>query len=267
MIDISFSRNRRARFQLVALLGTSAVLAATLLWAPSVGAASPQAATSSAVTYQVGEALAHDEFDRTGHSLGHALVGGRWATASPTGLLTLAGGAATWSGFTRGQTTHAWLPAVSASDQLLVASFSFGVISRAHYGMSHRTVVRRQTNGDGYVTAASVLSNGQVSLGLSRVSNRVLTSLARVPVAATLTTGKVLNVQTRVVGTTRVQLLARVWVAGAPTPGWQIAYTDSSPQAISSPGAVGVNAYMGSVGAGRAVTLTRLISRELVAPA
>ena len=266
MIHISFSMNRRGRFQLAALLGTSGVLAAVLL-APSMGAASPQAATSSAVTYQVGETLAHDEFDRTGHSLGHALVGGRWATASPTGLLTLAGGAATWSGFTRGQTTHAWLPAVSASDQLMVASFSFGVISRAHYGMSHRTVVRRQTNGDGYVTAASVLSNGQVSLGLSRVSNRVVTSLVRVPVAATLTTGKVLNVQTRVVGTTRVQLLARVWVVGAPSPGWQIVYTDSSPQAISSPGAVGVNAYMGSVGAGRAVTLTRLISRELVAPA
>ena len=115
------------------------------------------------------------------------------------------------------------LPRVSALDTLLVASFSFGVISRAHYGMSHRTLVRRQANGDGYVTSASVLSNGQVSLGLSRVSNRVVTSLARVPVAATLTTGKVLNVQTRVVGTTRVQLHARVWVAGAPIPGWQIA--------------------------------------------
>lgn len=266
MFHISFSKNRRGRFQLAALLGTSSVLAATL-WAPPMGAASPQAATPSAVTYQVGEALAHDEFDRTGHSLGRALVGGRWATASPTGLLTLAGGAATWSGFSRGQTTHAWLPAVSASDQLLVASFSFGVISRAHYGMSHRTVVRRQTNGDGYVTAASVLSNGQVSLGLSRVSNRVVASLARVPVAATLTTGRVLNVQTRVVGTTRVQLHARVWVAGAPVPRWQIAYTDSSASAIRSPGAVGVNAHMGSVGAGRAVTLTRLISRELVAPA
>jgi hypothetical protein len=159
------------------------------------------------------------------------------------------------------------LPAVSASDQLLVASFSFGVISRAYYGMSHRTVVRRQTNGDGYVTAASVLSNGQVSLGLSRVSNRVVTSLVRIPVAATLTTGKVLNVQTRVVGDTRVQVLARVWVVGAPRPGWQIAYTDSSPQAIRSPGAVGINAYMGSVGAGREVRLTRLIGQELVAPA
>ena len=266
MIHINFSKNRRRRFQLTALLGTSAVLAGAL-WAPSTGAASPQATTSSAVTYQVGKTLAHDEFDRTGHSLGRALVGGRWATSSPTGLLTLAGGAATWSGFTRGQTTHAWLPAVSASDQLLVASFSFGVISRAYYGMSHRTVVRRQTNGDGYVTAASVLSNGQVSLGLSRVSNRVVTSLVRVPVAATLTTGRVLNVQTRVVGSTRVQVLARVWVVGAPRPGWQIAYTDSSPQAIRSSGAVGINAHMGSVGAGREVRLTRLIGQELVAPA
>ena len=264
MIHPNASKVRRGRFRLAALLGTSAVLAGAL-WAPSTGAASPQAATSPAVAYRVGDTLAHDEFDRTGTSLGRALVGGRWATASPTGLLTLAGGAATWSGFSRGQTTHAWLPGVSASDHLLVASFSFGVISRAHYGMSHRTVVRRQTNGDGYVTAASVLSNGQVSLGLSRVSNRVVTALAHVPVAATLTTGKVLNVQTRVVGTTRVQLHARVWVAGAPVPRWQIAYTDSSPAAISSRGAVGVNAYMGPVGAGRAVTLTRLISRELVA--
>ena len=266
MIHVNASKNRGGRFQRAALFGTSAVLAGAL-WAPSTGVASPQAASSPGVTYRVGETLAHDEFDRTGHSLGRALVGGSWSTASPTGLLTLEGGAATWSGFSRGQTTQAWLPRVSALDTLLVASFSFGVISRAHYGMSHRTLVRRQANGDGYVTSASVLSNGQVSLGLSRVSNRVVTSLARVPVAATLTTGKVLNVQTRVVGTTRVQLHARVWVAGAPIPGWQIAHTDSSPAAIRSPGAVGVNAYMGSVGAGRAVTLTRLISRELLASA
>lgn len=266
MIHINFSNNRRGRFQRAALLGTSAVLVGAL-WAPAMGVASPQAASSPAVTYRVGKVLAQDEFDRTGHSLGRALVGGSWATASPTGLLTLAGGAATWSGFSRGQTTHAWLPAVSALNALLVASFSFGVISRAHYGMSHRTLVRRQANGDGYVTSASVLSNGQVSLGLSRVSNRVVTSLARIPVAATLTTNKVLNVQTRVVGTAPVRVHARVWIAGAPRPGWQIAYTDSSPQAITSPGAVGVNAYMGPVGAGRAVTLTRLISRELLASA
>ena len=170
MIHINVSKNRRGRFQLAALLGTSAVLAATL-WAPPMGAASPQAATPSAVTYQVGDALALDEFDRTGHSLGRALVGGRWATASPTGLLTLAGGAATWSGFTRGQTTHAWLPAVSASDQVLVASFSFGVVSRAHYGMSHRTVVRRQTNGDGYVTAGHVVVRPGVQVYQPRKSD------------------------------------------------------------------------------------------------
>jgi hypothetical protein len=132
--------------------------------------------------------------------------------------------------------------------------------------MSHRTVVRRQANGDGYVTSAAVLGSGQVTLGLSRMRDRVLTPLAAVPSAATLTTNKVLNVRTRVVGASPVHVLARVWIEGTPRPDWQIAYTDSSPAAIASPGAVGINAYLGSVGAARSFTLTRLRSHELLAP-
>ena len=101
---------------------------------------------------------------------------------------------------------------VSALNAQVIASFSFGLISRTLYGMSHRTVARRQANGDGYVTSAAVLDNGRVSLGLSRVRWRV-TTLAGLPVAATLTTSR-LNMQTRVVGSRPVHLVARAWVAG-----------------------------------------------------
>jgi hypothetical protein len=256
--------NRRGRFQRgMAVLGTSAMLAGAA-WAQTIGVVSAEAAASPAASYRVGVSTADDEFNRTGSSLGSADVGGRWATASPTGLLTLQGGAATWSAFvTRGQTTHAWLPEVSTLNEQLFASFSFGLISRAHYGMSHRTVVRRQVNGDGYMTAAAVLGEGEVALRLSRVSNRVVTPLAAVPVAARLSTNKVLHVQTRVVGTAPVHLVARVWVEGTPMPDWQIEYTDSSPAAITSPGAVGVNATLGSVGTARSFTLNRLRSRAL----
>ena len=166
----------------------------------------------------------------------------------------------------RGQTTHAWLPEVSASDTQLNASFRFGLISRAFYGMTHRTLVRRQANGDGYVTSAAVLNNGQVSLGLNRRSNRVVTPLASVPVAATLTSNKVLNVQTRVVGTSPVHVVARVWVEGTSRPDWQIAHTDSSPAAVTSPGAVGINATLGSSGAARSFTLTSFRGRALLPP-
>ena len=247
------------------MIGAGALLAGALV-TQAMGAPA-QAAPSPAAGYRVGELLASDEFNRTGNSLGRAFVGGQWATASPTGLLTLQDGAATWSAFARGQTTHAWLPGVSALNEQLDAAFSFGLISRADYGMSHRTVVRRQANGDGYVTSAVVLGNGQVSLGLARVRNGVVTSLAGVPVAATLTTNSVLNVQTRVVGTRPVHVVARAWVEGTPRPGWQIAYTDSSAAAIRSRGAVGVNATLASSGAGRSVTLTRLVGRRLLAPA
>lgn len=267
MIQANAAGNHRGwRQRGMAALGTSAALAGAL-WAQTMGVAPAQAAASPAAGFRVGSTLAHDEFNRTGYSLGSAFVGGPWATASPTGLLRLQGGAATWSAFVRrGQTTEAWLPEVSALNQQLDASFSFGLISRAHYGMSHRTVVRRQANGDGYVTSAAVLGSGQVTLGLSRMRDRVLTPLAGVPSAATLTTNKVLNVRTRVVGTSPVHVVARVWVEGTPRPDWQIAYTDSSPAAITSPGAVGINAYLGSAGAGRSFTLTRLRGRELLAP-
>ena len=258
--------NHRGRFQRVAALGTSAVLAG-VMWVQTSGMAPAQAATSPATSYRVGGSLAHDEFNRTGHSLGSAFIGGPWATASPTGLLTLAGGAATWSAFvTRGQTTHAWLPEVSALNEQVFASFSFGLVTSAHYGMSHRTVARRQANGDGYVTSAAVLDNGRVSLGLSRVRNSVVTPLAVLPLAATLSSNKVLNVQTRVVGTSPVHLLTRVWIEGTPTPDWQLGYTDSSEAAITSAGAVGVNAYLGPTGSARSFTLARLRGRELLAP-
>ena len=266
MIPTDATTNRRGRFQRgMAGLGTSAALVVALV-AQTVGIAPAHAATSPAATYTVGISLAHDEFNRTGDTLGSAFVGGRWETASPTGLLRLQNGAATWSGFTRGQTTHAWLPEVSAPNAQVDASFAFGLISRTLYGMSHRTVVRRQANGDGYVTSAAVLDNGQVSLSLSRVSNGVATTLAGVPVAATLTSSQRLNMQTRVVGSRRVHLVARVWVAGTTRPDWQIEYADASPAAITTRGAVGVNASMGQAGSGRSVTLNRFRSRRLLAP-
>jgi hypothetical protein len=249
--------------------GRLAVLGAAL--AMAVGAlpleARPAAAASSpAAGYGIGDVLALDEFNGSASTLGRAAVGGAWATASPTGVLRLAGGAATWSGFQRGQTTHAWLPQVSALDHQLVASFAFGLISRASYGMSHRIVMRRQANGDGYVVSAAVLGNGQVNLALNRVRGGVVSALAGVSGAARLSSNTVLNVQARTVGTGPVHVVARAWVAGTTPPRWQIAYTDNAAGAVTSPGAVGVNAYMAPTGAGRSVTLNRIRSERLLAP-
>jgi hypothetical protein len=255
----------RARFRRgVAVLGTTTVLAGVLV-APTMTGAPALATPSPATGYRLGDTIARDSFNRTGDSLGTAPVGGAWATTSPTGLFLVHDGEATWSAFVeRGQTTHAWLPEVSTRRQHLLASFAFGLISRAHYGMTHRTVVRRQADGDGYMTSASVLDNGQVALGLSRMSGGVVSPLASVREAATLTTNDVLNVQTRVVGVRRVRLVARTWVRGTPAPDWQIAYNDSDPAAVRARGAVGINATMGSSGAGRSFTLTRIVGRQLV---
>ena len=154
MIPTNATTNRRGRFQRgIAALGTSAALVAALL-VQTMGIAPAHAATSPAATYRLGISLAHDEFNRTGSTLGSAFIGGRWETASPTGLLRLQSGAATWSGFTRGQTTHAWLPEVSALNAQVDAAFAFGLISRTLYGMSHRTVVRRQAKSDRQLQAA-----------------------------------------------------------------------------------------------------------------
>jgi hypothetical protein len=232
-----------------------------------MGAAPAQAAPSPAATFRLGGYVAYDGFNRTGNSLGRAFIGGPWSTASPTGSLRLENGAATWSAFVmRGQTTHAWLPEVSAFNVQQNAAFRFGLISRSHYGMTHRTIVRRQANGDGYLTSAAVLSNGQVSLSLARRSNGVVTALASVPVAATLSSNKVLNVQTRVVRARPVHVVARAWVEGARRPDWQIAYADSSAAAITSPGAVGINATLGSTGSARSFTLTSFGGRTLLPP-
>jgi hypothetical protein len=266
MIRVDATENHRGRFRRATAMLGSAVLAGTLC-AQTMSAAPAQAAPSPAANYRLGATVAFDGFNRTGNTLGSAFVGGPWATASPTGSLRLQDGAATWSAFVmRGQTTHAWLPEVSRLNAQLHASFAFGLISRAHYGMTHRTIVRRQANGDGYLASAAVLSNGQVSLGLSRRSDRVVTPLASVPVAATLSTNRVLNVQTRVVGRSPVHVVARTWVEGTDRPAWQIAYADTSPAAITSRGAVGINATLGSTGAARSFTLTSFRGRTLLPP-
>lgn len=264
-MDHTTSKFRGSFLRGAAALGTSVVLAGAP-WTPTP-TASALDTPSPAATATLGTTLAQDEFNRTGTTLGSAPTGGRWATASPTGLLELRGGAAWWSGFAAGQTTHAWLPAVSSLDQQVSASFAFGLISRADYGMSHRTMVRQVNAGSratGYRTAAQVLSNGKVSLGLSRVRNGAVTPLAGLAQAATLSSNKVLNVQTRVLGTSPVHLVARAWVSGTPTPDWQLSYTDAGTARISSPGSVGMNAYRAPTGAGRTVTLARFNARELL---
>ena len=236
--------------------------------APGASASAPASAsgsgTSPAADYRTADAIARDGFNRTGTSLGQARIGGAWATSDPTGQLSLQGGVATWSGFTRGQTTHAWLPEVSAADAQLTASFPFTLISRAHYGMTHRIVLRRQDNGDGYVAAAAVLGSGRVNLSLSRVTDGVVSPLAALTDAARLTSNKVLRLQARVVGAGPVHLVARAWVKGEPRPDWQLDATDVDDAATTTAGAVGVNATMASTGAGRALRLTRVVGRELV---
>ena len=248
----------------VAALGISTLITG-VLGAPTLGA-DVQPTTSPAATSRLGTVFAQDEFNRTGNSLGTATTGGAWAVEQPTGLLELRGGAAIWSGFRRGQTTHAWLPSAPALDQHVAASYKFGLISRADYGMSFRTMARRQTNGDGYRTSAQVMSNGQVALGLSRVRNRIATPLASLSQAATLTSNKVLTIQTRVVGTSPVHVVARAWVEGTTVPAWQITYEDSSTAAVKSAGAIGMQAYQASTGAGRSATLTRIAGRHLLPP-
>ena len=121
------------------VVGLVAALAVT---ACADGAADQSAsAPSPAATYRLGGPVAVDGFNRTGNTLGRAFVGGPWATASPTGSLRLENGAATWSAFVmRGQTTHAWLPEVSASDTQLNASFRFGLISRASPALSFMVI-------------------------------------------------------------------------------------------------------------------------------
>ena len=200
----------------MAALGTSAVLAADSR-AQTMGIAPAHAATSPAATYTLGISLAHDEFNRTGSTLGSAFVGGRWETASPTGLLRLQNGAAHVERLRHAGPNHTRLAAGGVSAQRASVR-----VVRVQPDLSRplRHVPPHRGASAGQRRRVRDVGSGPRQRSASRSAwphEHSASPPRRRSGGRHANLQQVLNMQTRVVGNRPVHVVARAWVAGTST--------------------------------------------------
>lgn len=191
--------------------------------------------------------LALDRFEReVQNGLGAADLGGPWTTSGAAagfgvtngvGLLTLSG---------PGETDRVFLNGVNARDVDLVMDVATDRI--ANGGGVYLSAVARKVNTNDYRAKVRILSNGQVSLSLSRTIGNAETALTAVTVAGLVATPDVpLRIRLSVrdggaPGSTDLQ--AKVWPAGTAEPlSWQVVATDATP-ALQTAGGVGFFGYV-----------------------
>ncbi len=213
--------------------------AATAVAATSFGIAA-HATTSQATR------VAYDTMTRTvTGGLGRAQVGGAY-TATPARLAQVGSGVATIRGIQPGHSFVAGLPAVSAANLSLRATFSVTTLPTTGRGVYLRLDVRKQKDGRTYQAVARVAPRGALYLSFTESLNGgqlFLTNEKLLPLR--VSAGKRFVVQALVTGTTAVALHERVWPAGAAAPSaWQLGTLDQKSTRIATAGAIGFEAYI-----------------------
>jgi hypothetical protein len=233
------SRRLKARRYRAALVTTAAVAVGAL----AVGNLATAPLAAEAATLVTGDRIAADGFSRSQtDGFGSADSGGAYSSTTTSGL-SVAGGAGVVT-LASGEARNALLPKVTSADVETTVSIAVPQLPNAGNGVY--TAVQLRSNGKSYYRATiRVLPNGKAALGIMRLNSAgAQTSLASEKVVVSgITAGSTVKLAFRAHGTTSVGLEARAWLAGAATPAWQQAATDSSPERITS-GGVGLWAYL-----------------------
>ncbi len=216
---------------------------ATLLTVP--------AATAAASDYRVADTLIKDTFSRTVTSgWGNASSGQTYATtnaglastAGDKGLVKLTPGAAVNNVITSAKALDARASIdVSASAPTTSGSGFFTTLAlRSSSSSSYRAVLRFGTDGQLVMKLLRVTDSGESLLKADTV----------VATGAKANTAYTFDFQ--VTGTNPATLAGRVYSAGSTAPGWQMSYTDSASNRLTSSGYLGMQSYLS--GASTAVT-------------
>ena len=188
--------------------------------------------------------FAADSFSRTtAGGLGSADVGGTWSvTGSPAnyatndaaGVMTLSAGGATTTGM---------LAAVRALDVDVATDVTIDKV--ANGGGVYLSLVGRRLNNNDYRAKVRVLSNGSVTISLTRVIGTLETTLVTSTVAGlTVAGGDTLRIRLQLTGTGTTALTAKTWKATSAEPaGWQTTAVDGT-AALQVAGGVGVAGYL-----------------------
>lgn len=115
--------------------------------------------------------------------------------------------------------------------------------------------LRSASSGSGYRARARVLPSGMVWASVSRVTGGSETLLASKSVGFGVVTGQVLQVEASITGSSPVSVSLRVWKSGSTKPGWQVQYSDTSGNRITSSGSMRAWGYLDAA-ASKATSVT-----------
>ena len=188
-----------------------------------------------------------DSFERTvAEGLGSADVGGPWAAAGAPTAFSVAGGTARLLLDAPGIGVAALLPATASQVevQALVG------VDRPTVGNGvYTSLVARQSFAGEYRAKVLIRPSGELQLSLVRVVGGVETTIAimSMPSDLALAPGELLRTKFLVQGTDRPTLRMKAWKLGTSEPAmWQLETVDTSPQALTGGGNVGVVTYLSS---------------------
>lgn len=195
--------------------------------------------------------VAQDGFDRTVSSgWGSADSGGAYALTVPWGAsASVSSGMGYVNNFVSGRRFVASLPTTKTDIQ---TTSSVTVAGPSDLDLFHSWRVR-ETGNSYYAVTYRNNPKGSVILSVSRVVNGTSTWLYGLNLPARAGAGSKLSLETSVTGTSPVKIQARAWLNEAPVPDWQLTYSDSSAERLTTASKVSIDDYVGT--AASALTL------------
>jgi len=164
-----------------------------------------------------------------------------------------------------GASVSATLPGAVSADAEATMKVMLPRIPSAGGGV-YAGLQQRVTGTSYYQTSVRVDPAGDARLSVARVNGSTAgqtTVVADLVVARGVAPGKVLNLQSRVSGSSAVAVDARVWPQGAAVPAWQAAGVDSSAARLASGSATRVWSYVSSSSPAQSVAFDDVTVRPL----
>lgn len=237
------SQRRPTKKRVIQALAVTAALTTTLTLVPPIAGESPNAI--AAANYSVGKAIVSDSMNRTESSgwgeyssaVSYSSKGADFSVNGSRALIKLPD-----SGKTKAVNTDYKLQDVVTTYKVStdkLASSGAGIYSSLH--------ARKSTAGD-YRATLRVSPGGVAYLELNRwTSNGMKQLRAPVKLGFNIAANQQINIKLEVTGKPSVDVQAKAWPVGSKEPaGWNTSATDSSKEALTTPGTVEVSAYRGN---------------------
>jgi hypothetical protein len=222
-------------------------------------------APAQARAYSIDSAIASDDLDRTTTATwGTADIGGTYSYSAPQ-VFSTRGGSGVVSLPRPGSSATAALPAAVARDTVVATTVTVPAMRAGGNGI-YSGLQLRSLNGSFYQAQMRMTPSGAIFLAVLRVNgstaNQQLLGGERL-VASGVKAGQSFALQFQATGADPVTLSARVYLASADQPDWQVTANDGSDSRLTRAGAIGIWTYVSSGTASTAIAYADLRAYSL----